>query len=180
MFTVLLEEVTEQVQTLKWKDDRASLLAYLGSFSQIDFDFLKPIDGEVRIWRSGKSILLKGTVHTVLQLRCGRCLKEFTHPLRSTIDLTLFPTQDISSDEDTELDKEDMEVNFFEGGEIHLSEIACEQVFLEIPFQPLCHEDCKGLCPICGKDRNITTCDCPTEGLESGFSVLRNLKLDQA
>ena len=46
---------------------------------------------------------------------------------------------------------------FFEGGEIHLSEIACEQIFLEIPYQPLCQEDCKGLCPQCGRDLNLSS-----------------------
>ncbi len=71
-----------------------------------------------------------------------------------------------------------MESNFFEGGEIHLSEVACEQIFLEIPYQPLCSENCKGLCPQCGQDRNLSPCGCNQEDWEAGFSVLRKLKLD--
>ncbi len=71
-----------------------------------------------------------------------------------------------------------MESIFFEGGEIHLSEIACEQIFLEIPYQPLCREDCKGLCPQCGRDLNLSPCDCVREEWGSGFTALQKMKLD--
>jgi uncharacterized protein len=81
-------------------------------------------------------------------------------------------------EEEVELGEEDMESNFFEGGEIRLSEVACEQVFLEIPYQPLCAGDCKGLCPKCGRDLNLSSCDCAVEDLGAGFSVLQKLKVD--
>jgi uncharacterized protein len=80
--------------------------------------------------------------------------------------------------EEAELDVNEMESSFFEGSEIHLSEIACEQVFLEIPYQPLCNEECKGLCPVCGKDLNVSSCECVKEESVSGFSVLKKLKLE--
>jgi uncharacterized protein len=86
--------------------------------------------------------------------------------------------KETSLSEKVELNEEDMESGFFGGGEIHVSEIACEQVFLEIPLQPLCQEDCKGLCPVCGKDLNVADCECKKEAFESGFAALRKLKLD--
>jgi uncharacterized protein len=86
--------------------------------------------------------------------------------------------KETSSPEETELVEEDMESNFYQGGEIHLSEIACEQIFLEIPFKPLCQEDCRGLCPTCGKDLNLASCECVKEEFGSGFSALQKLKLD--
>jgi uncharacterized protein len=105
-------------------------------------------------------------------------LKEFTYPLANEFDLTLHPSKEAPSEEETELGREEMESSFFEGGEIHLSEIACEQVFLEIPYQPLCQEGCKGLCSICGKDLNLSPCGCVKEEFPSGFSDLKKLKLD--
>jgi len=80
--------------------------------------------------------------------------------------------------EEFELGSDEMEACFFFVGEIHLSEIACEQIFLEIPYQPLCQEACKGLCPSCGQDLNLSSCGCVKEELTSGFSVLKKLKLD--
>jgi uncharacterized protein len=105
-------------------------------------------------------------------------LKEFSSPLSTAFDLTLHPLKEVLGEEEIELGSEEMESGFFEGGEIHLSEIACEQIFLELPYQPLCQEGCKGLCPTCGKDLNLSSCDCVKEELTSDFSVLKKLKLD--
>jgi uncharacterized protein len=105
-------------------------------------------------------------------------LKEFSYPLSSTFELTLHPMKELPSEEEIELGSEEIESSFFEGGEVHLSEIACEQIFLEIPYQPLCQEGCKGLCPKCGKDLNLSSCECVKEEFQTGFSALRKLKLD--
>jgi len=178
MRTVKLEEIPEEGLHLEWKEEPVALSSYLETLSRIDFDFQGPLDSVADITRAGKAILIRGKVDTVLELRCVRCLKEFSYPLSSAFDLTLLPLKVSSASEEAELTEEDMESNFFEGGEIRISEVACEQVFLEIPLQPLCREECKGLCPTCGKDRNLSDCDCSQEGFESGFSALRKLKLD--
>ncbi len=90
----------------------------------------------------------------------------------------LTDAQSHNFEEENELDAGEMESNFFEGGEIRLSEIACEQIFLEVPYQPLCVEDCKGLCPRCGRDLNLSSCDCDKEEWKTEFSILRKMKLD--
>ena len=178
MFSVRLDEITEEGLNLVWKEERDSILAYLGGFSQIDFDFEAPLQANARISKAGKSILIRGMVQTVLQLRCVRCLKEFFYPFSSAFSLTLYPSTEASCEEEAELTGEDMESSFFEGGEIKLSEIACEQILLEIPYQPLCQEGCKGLCSICVKDLNLSACECVKEEWTSGFSGLNKLKLD--
>jgi uncharacterized protein len=178
MFTVKLDEIPEEGLDLKWEEERTSLLAYMKDLSRIDFDFETPLEAEVKIKRTGRSILITGEVRTTLRLQCVRCLKEFSHPLSATFDLTLHPLREAPSEEEVELGSDEMELSFFEGGEIHLSEIACEQIFLEIPYQPLCQEGCKGLCPTCGKDLNLSSCQCVKEEFPSGFSGLKKLKLD--
>jgi uncharacterized protein len=178
MFVLKLEDIPEEGLTLSWEEERDSLLDYLSRFSSIDFGFETPLHGDAKIKKMGKSYLIQGTVQTLLRLRCVRCLKEFTHPLSSTFDLTLYPMKETRFGEEVELGEEDMKSSFFEGGEIHLSEIACEQIFLEVPYQPLCVEDCKGLCPKCGRDLNLSPCDCNKEEWEAGFSILRKMNLD--
>jgi len=178
MFTLKLDEIPEEGLSLQWSEEKASLLAYLKDLSEIDFDFETPLQSEVKIQKAGQSVLITGRIQTNLRLQCVRCLKEFTYPLSDEFDLTLHPSKEAPSEEETELGREEMESSFFEGGEIHLSEIACEQVFLEIPYQPLCQEGCRGLCSICGKDLNLSSCECVKEEFPTGFSALKKLKLD--
>ncbi len=178
MFTLKLEEIPEEGLELEWKEERASLLAYLKGLSRIDFDFERSLQSEAKIKKAGGLVFISGKVQTILRLQCVRCLREFSYPLSSSFELTLHPLREAPSEEETELGSEEMELNFFEGGEILLSEIACEQVFLEIPYQPLCQEGCKGLCAVCGRDLNLSACDCVKEELASGFSALKKLKLD--
>ena len=178
MRTLKIDEIPEEGLDLEWEEDRVSLLAYLKGLSRIDFDFASSLHAEVKIRKTGATLLLTGSVSTVLQLPCVRCLKEFSFPLSSTFDLLLQPVKE-SSEEEKQLMEEDMESGFFEGGEIHLSEIACEQIFLEIPYQPVCNAECKGLCQNCGKDLNLSECQCNREEFASGFSALGKLKLDR-
>jgi uncharacterized protein len=179
MLTLRLDDIPEEGLDLKWTEERASLLAYLKTLSRIDFDFESPLHSEARIWKAGQSVLITGKVQTSLRLQCVRCLKEFSYPLCSTFELTLHPLKEVPSTEETELGEKEMESSFFEGGEIHLSEIACEQIFLEIPIQPICQEGCKGLCSVCGTDLNLSSCECVKQEFASGFSVLQKLKLDR-
>ncbi len=178
MFTVKIEDIPEEGRTVTWEEERDSLLARLNRDTTLDFDFETPLRGEAWIQRMGKAYLVRGKVQVILGLRCARCLKEFSYPLSSNYGLTLHPVKEAVGQGEVELEEEEMEAIFFEGGEIHLSEMAYEQIFLDIPYQPLCREDCKGLCPRCGRDLNQSLCDCVKEELGSGFSGLQKMKLD--
>jgi uncharacterized metal-binding protein YceD (DUF177 family) len=59
-----------------------------------------------------------------------------------------------------ELTDDDLDLYGYDGEEIDLTPLFRDQVVLAVPFAPLCSEDCKGLCPQCGVDRNLETCDC--------------------
>ncbi|MGQ9646588.1 MAG: YceD family protein [Thermodesulfobacteriota bacterium] len=178
MFTLKLDDIPSDGLNLHWTEEESSLLSYLESFSQIDFGFEGPLQSEARVWKAGQSVFINGRVQATLQLQCVRCLKEFSYPIASAFELTLLPLKETTSPQEIELAEEEMESNFYQGGELHLSEIACEQIFLEIPFKPLCQEDCRGLCPKCGKDLNLGPCECVQEEFVSGFSALKKLKLD--
>ncbi len=177
MFTLKLEEIPDEGLNTEWVEGIASLSEYLESLSKIDFRFEDPLQSEVKISKAGQSILIRGKVQTRLILQCVRCLREFFYPISSEYELTLLPLKNTSFAEEVELSSEDMDSSFIEGGEIHLSEIACEQVFLEIPIKPLCQEDCRGLCPSCGIDLNLSSCNCKEKELGSKFLELQKLKL---
>ncbi|MDP2992344.1 MAG: DUF177 domain-containing protein, partial [Deltaproteobacteria bacterium] len=76
-----------------------------------------------------------------------------------------------------ELSHEDMDVSFFDGETVDVAQIAAEQIFLQLPVKPLCHEECKGLCPHCGVNLNLISCDCRSEATSSPFETLRDITL---
>ena len=77
---------------------------------------------------------------------------------------------------EVEVDEEDMDVYSYQGEEVDLEPLLREQVILAVPFAPLCREDCKGLCPVCGIDLNTGTCTCDRTPIDPRWSALRNLK----
>ena len=67
-----------------------------------------------------------------------------------------------------------------EGHEIDLAAAVEEALLLDLPMRFLCREDCKGLCPVCGKDLNTELCTCPKGGKAGNpFSALSRLLTDQ-
>jgi uncharacterized protein len=179
MFTLPLDDIIEGGLDVEWKEEPSSLATYIEDMPDIDFAFEKALESTARVSKIGPTVTVVGQFHTTLRLRCSRCLEEYSHPLSGGFDVALRPSGESLAEEDVELGEEDMESSVYEDEKIQLSEIACEQVFLEIPYQPLCREDCKGLCPVCGKDRNRGACECRAETFETGFAALRNLKIEQ-
>jgi uncharacterized protein len=74
-----------------------------------------------------------------------------------------------------ELQREDLDMEFYDGEAIDLGQIIQKQVILTIPFNPLCQENCKGLCPHCGTNKNKETCECSEEKIvDPRLEVLKN------
>ena len=71
---------------------------------------------------------------------------------------------------------DELEMGWFQGPEIDLRSLLREVVALAIPVQPLCKDECLGLCPRCGADRNRETCDCEAERPASPFAALEALR----
>jgi DUF177 domain-containing protein len=125
-------------------------------------------DGEVRI--QGKYAVEMGSA-------CDRCLQPADFPLQSHFDLYYRPMSEIAREEEVEVDEGEVEVAFYEGAGIELKDIVQEQVLLALPMHRVCREDCKGICPVCGRNRNETPCDCHRESHgDERWSALRKLE----
>ncbi len=85
---------------------------------------------------------------------------------------------DVFEDEEIELRVEEIGMIYFKGEEINLQQGIQEQVVMAFPLQPLCDDNCKGLCSNCGSDLNRGYCGCKREPGANKFAVLKNLKLD--
>jgi len=125
---------------------------------------------------SGGEIRIQGKYTGELAAECDRCLAQTRFPLDSSFDLFYRPMSDIARDEEVEIDEGETELGFYEGAGMELEDILREQVLLALPMQRVCREDCKGICPVCGKNRNETACDCKVDTADDRWGALRNLE----
>ena len=75
----------------------------------------------------------------------------------------MLPLVGAPQDDETRLNRGDLEVRFYEEPHVDLAELAGEQFGLVVPMKPLCADSCRGMCPRCGVNLNQGTCSCPPE-----------------
>jgi len=124
---------------------------------------------------SEAQIRIQGTYSVEMAAQCDRCLGRARFPLNAGFDLYYRPASDIAREEEVEIDEGDAEMGFYEGGGLELEDVLREQILLALPMQRVCSEACKGICPVCGKNRNETACDCHVQKIDDRWGALRNL-----
>lgn len=138
-----------------------------------------------RAHRMAENLYLEGQVRGRVGLECSRCLTRYFLPLCEDFRLVLEPAGDRVPAEPEAAEalarhgltlSDELEAGFYRGPELELGPYLREVVVLGLPVQPLCREDCRGLCPRCGNDRNRQACVCEETRPESPFSVLQVLR----
>lgn len=129
-------------------------------------ELLANTDGEVRI---------RGKIGVEMRSECDRCLGEARFPLESSFDLFYRPMSCIARDEEVEIDEGEAEIGFYKGGGMELEDILREQVLLMLPMQRVCQPDCRGICPVCGRNRNEMLCKCRIQPADDRWGALRNI-----
>jgi uncharacterized protein len=103
-----------------------------------------PVELDLRLEAVMEGVLVTGTAHASLAGECARCLE----PITDEIDVRF---QELFVYEDHALpEEEDDEVSTLQGDLVDLEPLLRDAVVLALPFQPLCEDDCPGLCPDCG------------------------------
>jgi uncharacterized protein len=102
-----------------------------------------PVELDLRLEAVMEGVLVTGTAHASLVGECARCLEPLTDEM--TVDL-----QELYVYEDHALPGEDDEVSTLQDDLVDLEPLLRDAVVLALPFQPLCQDDCPGLCPDCG------------------------------
>jgi uncharacterized protein len=140
------------------------------------FRVVAPVEVSADLRKDAQKVRLVGRVTTTLELDCSRCLEAFTVPIDAKFDVLFLPAGANTGDGEQEVAEEDLGVSFYKDDTIDLGEVLREQFYLALPMKPLCREDCRGLCPVCGRNRNRETCDCQTEWVDPRLDALRQLK----
>ena len=126
----------------------------------------------------GKGILhIAGKVQADTALECSRCLKQFPFHIDTELSVDLAPVDVVGTAPEHELDRSELDMEFYAGEELDPVEYIKEQMLITIPMVPLHRPDCKGLCPVCGTDLNEADCGCQKDGAGkfNAFSALKDL-----
>jgi len=83
--------------------------------------------------------------------------------------------EDYQAQQAVELNAQDLDLSIFDGEAIDIDELVTEELLLAVPDHVLCSENCKGICPVCGVDRNSVTCDCQTAEIDPRWAGLKEL-----
>jgi uncharacterized protein len=135
-----------------------------------------PIHFEGELRKVEQEISIAGQITTTIELICARCLKTYQEALNDTFEVIYLPRTIIAQQNDEiELEERDLDLSFYEGDHISLTELIRDQLLLVLPVKPLCRPDCAGLCPSCGKDLNEGPCNCTHESIDPRLAALQQL-----
>ena len=126
---------------------------------------------------TGGEVRVRGRIQVEMTAECDRCLARARFPLDQQFDLFYRPAAVIATEAEEAIDEGESEMGFYENSGMELEDILREQILLALPMQRVCSEACKGICPVCGKNRNEVACDCESEKIDDRWAAFRNLEL---
>lgn len=127
-----------------------------------------------------EDIRVRAKVHGEFELMCARCLSGVPTPVEAEFDLIFRPAGTDAETGEHAISEDETEIGYYERSGLPLEDVVREQVLLTLPGRALCREECKGLCPHCGTDRNAGDCSCddtvkdPRWGALAALSAVKN------
>lgn len=137
-------------------------------YNDVKFDI--PINVEITIQNRAGYMTINLFSNLVIKTNCARCNSPAEIPLNIDVTKTISDEKP-NDDEDDNLDYIYMDEN----KDIDISNVFTEQVVFDMPFRFLCKDDCKGLCPKCGTNLNVETCNCESDNGDPRLAILKTL-----
>jgi uncharacterized protein len=125
----------------------------------LDSNFGPDVEVDAVLDKTARQLNLRAEVKSSGVFQCDRCLEDFSQPLSSRYNM-LYVFDELES---SRYPPDEVQVIGVDTSSIDLAEDVRQVVVLSVPLKLLCKEDCKGLCPRCGTNRNFNTCDCSVE-----------------
>jgi len=123
-----------------------------------------------------KDIRLQGAFSTSFELSCARCLESVPYNVARDFDLLYRPRGTDAGKEEISVTGAEAEIGYYQGAGLLLEDALREQVLLALPLKTICREDCKGLCPLCGRNLNLEQCSCAESVEDPRWSALRQIR----
>ena len=133
------------------------------------------VRGSVSLLRTNRGILVTGRLEVDVELTCARCLNQFSQPLTLSIEEEYFPSIDILTGAPIGAPEDEPGAFTIDDNNIlDLGEAIRQYSLLAVPIKPLCREDCPGLCPVCGANLSVVSCDCPRDNPDPRLRILED------
>ncbi|MGH7263965.1 MAG: YceD family protein [Candidatus Rokuibacteriota bacterium] len=130
---------------------------------------------DLGIAKRGAEVAVTGSFQASARLQCSRCLEPLVTRVTPAADLHLLPSP-ATRHEQMELGPDDLEVDFYQGDILDLARLLWSETQLALPMKPLCRPECRGLCPVCGGNRNVTACACGGREVDPRLAPLEALR----
>ena len=134
-----------------------------------------PLHAALNIRTVGSEVLVNGFLEGEVELLCSRCLNTYTMSVRTQINVVYEPSEVINKEEHHKLKSDELDTGFYKNDTVDTDEVLVEQLLLNLPMKPLCSPECKGICPKCGADLNMSSCDCSVSEIDTRLKVLEQL-----
>jgi uncharacterized protein len=134
-----------------------------------------PLHAVLKIRSIGSEVLVDGSIEGDVELICSRCLNSYTMGVKSQINVVYEPAAMINREEHHRLRSDELDMGFYKNDTLDTDEVLVEQLLLSIPMKPLCSSDCKGICPKCGADLNVSGCNCGAAETDTRLKILEQL-----
>ena len=144
-----------------------------------DYLLMDDVILELQASRDKERVYVVVQLQAGLSLSCCRCLEPFEIKVNRNVDLLYLPQNANNGDSEQEIVENDLSTAFYSEDKIDLKQMIREQFELELPMKPLCRNDCKGLCQICGTNLNFRACKCNTNWQDPRLEVLKTFRLNR-
>lgn len=125
--------------------------------------------------KDGDEVLVRGSLAARVPQVCGRCLEAFTFRVVAEVGTRFAPRPSGRGVEARELSPDDLELDFYDMDLLDTDRLIQSETMLGLPMKPLCREGCRGLCPVCGGNRNLTPCACEVRLPDPRLAALKTL-----
>jgi len=127
---------------------------------------LRELRGSARFGRTPQGLVAEVSLSGRTRTECARCLDEFELPVATEFtELYAFDERSVT----------ESQLLLPANHQIDLAPIGREYLLLDLPITPLCRPGCKGLCPVCGINRNVEQCDHQQAPINPQFAALKDL-----
>jgi uncharacterized protein len=123
-----------------------------------------------------EDIRLVGSFSTEVEVRCARCLDPVDNVIAEKFDLLYRPLGVDARGDEVAISQAETEIGYYQGDGLLLEDVLKEQVLLALPVKQVCRANCKGLCPHCGKNLNVESCDCVVTMQDPRWAALEDIR----
>ncbi len=138
------------------------------------------VTANLSFYMQGDNVFVRGKLSGWIELACSRCVGPVRVALEEKLAVSFLPKarvpdQDVG--DETDVSADDIDLYPYTGEELDLTTLIREQIIMAVPYAPLCGQDCKGLCTVCGADLNEKDCGCDRDVIDPRLAALQSLKV---